>query len=74
MRIPRTITCSVWHRLRCGILPYSIMRCGILLYVGRGVCLGSLFELSDVHVMSRDSARALCIYLLGHRAPDTSSL
>jgi hypothetical protein len=44
-----------------------------IFYVGRGVCLGSLFELSDVHVMSRDSARASCIYLSGHRAPDTSS-
>ena len=30
MRIPRTITCSVWYRLRCGILLYSIMRCSIL--------------------------------------------
>jgi hypothetical protein len=45
----------------------------ILDTIGRGVCLGNLFELSDVHVMSRDSARALCIYLSGHRAPNTSS-
>ena len=30
MRIPHTTICSVWYRLRCGILPYSTMRCSIL--------------------------------------------
>ena len=30
MRIPRTTTCSVWYRLRCGILLYLIMWCSIL--------------------------------------------